>query len=71
MTLTTAYSQIHKFSKFPDRYIAPEKVNILQAIEEISNGKAREKIENQIKEFESKSKIRDTVRFIERGSTVT
>lgn len=63
MTLTTAYSQ--------DRYIAPEKVNILQAIEEISNGKAREKIENQIKEFESKSKIRDTVRFIERGSTVT
>ena len=31
----------------------------------------REKIENQIKEFESKSKIRDTVRFIERGSTVT
>lgn len=69
MTLTTAYSQ--------DRYIEPEKVNILQAIEEISNGKAREKIENQIKEFESKSKIRDTVRFIEaqetcfRGSTVT
>lgn len=69
MTLTTAYSQ--------DRYIAPEKVNILQAIKEIYNGKAREKIENQIKEFESKSKIRDTVRFIEaqercfRGSTVT
>lgn len=63
MTITTAYSQ--------DRYIAPEKVNVLQAIEEIYNGKAREKIENQIKEFESKSKIRDTVRFIERGSTVT
>ena len=63
MTLTTAHSQ--------DRYIAPEKVNVLQAIEEIYNGKAREKIENQIKEFESKSKIRDTVRFIERGSTVT
>ena len=69
MALTTAHSQ--------DRWIAPEKVNILQAINEIYNGKAREKIENQIKEFESKSKIRDTVRFIEaqercfRGSTVT
>ena len=63
MTLTTAYSQ--------NQYIAPEKVNALKAIEKIYIKKhQREKIENQFKEFESKSKIRDTVRFIERGSTV-
>ena len=62
MTLTTAYSQ--------DQYIAPEKVNILQAINEIYNKKhQREKIENQFKEFESKSKIQDTVRIIKAQGT--
>ena len=61
MTLTTAYSQ--------DQYIAPEKVNILQAINEIYNKKhQREKIE-KFKEFESKSKIQDTVRIIKAQGT--
>ena len=63
MTLTTTYSQ--------DQYIAPEKVNVLQAREAMwMEFLSKYEIENNIK-------IRDKVRFIEaqetcfRGSTVT
>lgn len=68
MTLTTAYSQ--------DRYIEPEKVNVLQAREAMWMEFLSEVIEIKY-EIENNIKIRDKVRFIEaqetcfRGSTVT
>ena len=62
MTLTTAYSQ--------DQYIAPEKVNVSQALEEIYNKKhQREKIENELKEIENKIKIQTKV-FIEKARKI-